>query len=206
VHKIGLTGNIASGKSTVVQVWRDLGVTVVEADVLSRLAVAPGSPGLARIVERWGPGVLLLNGELDRAALRDVIFRDPEERRVLESIIHPEVGRLREEAYSRAEDDGVSRIVADIPLLFEVGLEHEFDTIVLVEAPEEVRRNRLIRERNIEAGEAQRMIDSQWPTERKRAKADFLIQNSGTLEELRARSREVWESLSRGVSERGSGC
>jgi dephospho-CoA kinase len=205
VHRIALTGNIASGKSTVVNVWRELGATIIEADVLAREAVAPGTPGLKRIVERWGPGILQLNGELDRAALRDVIFRDPEERQVLESIIHPEVSRLRDDAYAEAARQGVTCIVADIPLLFEVGLQHEFDTVVLVEAPEEMRLTRLVSERKIEESEARRMMDSQWPSEQKRAGADFVIENSGTLDELRGRATEVWEAVVERARERESG-
>ncbi|MFS8638683.1 MAG: dephospho-CoA kinase, partial [Gemmatimonadota bacterium] len=97
MFRVGLTGNIASGKSTVARVWQRLGAPVIDADVLARRAVAPGSVGLRRIVETFGPGVLDEAGRLDRAALRDIVFHDPEARAKLEAIVHPEVGRLRRE-------------------------------------------------------------------------------------------------------------
>jgi dephospho-CoA kinase len=196
LHKVALTGNIASGKSAVARVWKDAGARVVEADVLARKAVVPGSPGLQRIVERWGEAVLQPGGELDRGALRAVIFRDPEERKVLEAIVHPEVSRLRHEAYREAEAAGASLIVADIPLLFEVGLEGEFDSVVLVDAPEDLRLERLVRDRGLAPEEARRMMDSQWPSRPKRAAADFVIDNEGSLAALEDRAREVWAELS----------
>jgi dephospho-CoA kinase len=192
---IGLTGNIGSGKSSVARVWKALGATVVEADELARRAVAPGTPGLARVVERWGEDVLRPDGSLDRAALRDVVFRDEGERRRLERIVHPEVNRLRGEAFGEAERRGESLVVADIPLLFEVGGEGDFDVVVLVDAPKEVRLERLVRDRGLDADEARRMIDAQMPAERKRGEADIVIENAGSLAELDERARIVWEKL-----------
>jgi dephospho-CoA kinase len=195
VLRVALTGNIASGKSTVASVWRSEGATVIEADELARRVVAPGTPALERIVERWGPGIVLPSGELDRAALRDVVFRDPEERKQLEQIIHPEVNRLRQREETRAEADGAPLVVADIPLLFEVGLDKEFDLIVLVDSPEGVREDRLIHGRGLSQGEARRMIEAQWPAERKRPHADYVIDNVGSVAELEARAREVWSRI-----------
>ncbi|MQA90606.1 MAG: dephospho-CoA kinase [Gemmatimonas sp.] len=193
--KVALTGNVASGKSSVVRCWRELGAVVVESDDLARRAVAPGSTTLETIVERWGPGILLESGELDRAAMRDVVFLNAEERRALEAIIHPEVERLRTAAFDDAARSGAELVVADIPLLFEVGLEGEFDLVVLVDAPEDVRRERLVRDRGLPVGTAQRMVDSQWPTERKRQGVDILIENTGSLAELEGRAKEVWSEL-----------
>lgn len=195
--KVGLTGNIASGKSSVARVWRALGARLIDADELARRAVAPGSPGLAAIVERWGPGVLDADGALERAALRDIVFRDPAERAALEAIVHPEVARLREEEHARAAAEGAEIVVSDIPLLFEVGLEGEFDRVVLVHAGEAVRRERIVRDRELSAVEAQRMIEAQMPSEEKLARADLVIVNEGTIEELESRAREVWEALLR---------
>jgi len=205
LHKVALTGNIASGKSAVARVWKESGARVVEADALARMAVVPGSPGLQRIVERWGDTVLQPSGELDRGALRAVIFRDPEERRVLESIVHPEVSRLRDEACREAEAAGASLIVADIPLLFEVGLEGDFDTVVLVDAPEDLRLERLVRDRGLAPEEARRMIDSQWPSQPKRAAADFVIDNAGSLATLEDLAREVWADLNARVASHRTG-
>src|SRR5690606_20079414 len=118
---------------------------------------------------RWGTEVLSPSGELNREALRGIVFRDPEARRALEAIIHPEVARLRAGLFRKAEQEGLDLIVADIPLLFEVGMQDDFDVIVLVDAPEGVRRERLVRDRGLSENEAQRMIDAQWPSYRKRA-------------------------------------
>ena len=203
--RVGLTGNIASGKSSVVGAWRSLGARVVDADELARRAVEPGTPALREIADAWGPGVLDAEGALDRAALRGIVFADPEARARLESIVHPAVYALREEEYRRAEERGEPLVVADIPLLFEVGLADEFDVVVLVDAPEEERERRLVEDRGLDREEARRMIAAQMPAELKRARADVLIENDGTLEELDARAREVWAELVRRAEERPDG-
>ncbi|HEX8212054.1 MAG TPA: dephospho-CoA kinase [Longimicrobium sp.] len=195
--KVGLTGNIAAGKSTVARIWRSLDATVVDADVLSRQAVEPGTPALARIAEEWGDEVVEAGGGLDRAALRRIVFADPSARERLEAIVHPAVAELREEAYRAAEERGERVVVADIPLLFEAGLVDDFDAVVLVDAPEEVRLARLVGDRGMDPEEARRMIAAQMPSELKRARADFVISNAGTLMELDRRSREVWTELAR---------
>jgi len=195
--KVGLTGNIAAGKSTVARIWRSLDATVVDADLLSRQAVEPGTPALARIVEEWGDEVVEAGGGLDRAALRRIVFADPGARERLEAIVHPAVAGLREEAYRAAEERGERVVVADIPLLFEAGLVDDFDAVVLVDAPEEVRLARLVGDRGMDPEEARRMIAAQMPSELKRARADFVISNTGTLLELDRRAREVWTELVR---------
>ncbi|HET7321381.1 MAG TPA: dephospho-CoA kinase, partial [Longimicrobiaceae bacterium] len=131
--KVALTGNIASGKSSVVRVWRELGASVTDADELARRAVEPGTPGLRAIVDRWGREVLDDEGHLDRAALRDIVFRDDAERERLEAIVHPAVAELRAAEEERARESGATVVVADIPLLYETGLDQEFDVVVLVE-------------------------------------------------------------------------
>lgn len=195
--KVGLTGNIASGKSSVADAWRDLGARIVDADELARLAVASGSPALDLIVQRWGRGVLEPAGGLDRGALRDIVFRDPSARAALEAIVHPRVAALRDEELARAEAEGVRVIVADIPLLFEVGLEKDFDLVVLVDAPETVRRERMVQQRGVDPAEADRMIAAQMPSSRKRPLADIVIDNTGTLDDLRAEAHRIWEEIRR---------
>ena len=195
--KVGLTGNVAAGKSTVARIWRSLDATVVDADVLARQAVEPGTPALARIEEEWGDKVVEAGGGLDRAALRRIVFADPSARERLEAIVHPAVAELREEAYRAAEERGERVVVADIPLLFEAGLVDDFDAVVLVDAPEEVRLARLVGDRGLDPEEARRMIAAQMPSELKRARADFVIVNTGTLLELERRAREVWAELAR---------
>jgi dephospho-CoA kinase len=193
--KVGLTGNIASGKSSVARVWRELGATVIEADELARRAVEPGTPALARIADRWGARLLAPDGSLDRAALRAIVFQDEAERRALEAIVHPAVAALREEEHQLARARGDRVVVSDVPLLFEVGMEGDFDRIVLVDAPEPVRRERLIRDRGLAPDEADRMIAAQMPAARKRSRADLVIENDGTLEELRAAAEKAWREL-----------
>lgn len=201
MFRVGLTGNIASGKSTVARVWQRLGAPVIDADVLARRAVEPGSPGLRRIAEAFGPGVLGEDGGLDRAAMRGIVFRDPAARARLEAIVHPEVGRLREEEEARLEAAGKRIVVHDIPLLFEAGLERQFDAVVLVDASEAVRLERLIRDRGLAEDEARRMIDAQMPASEKRGRADYVIENDGTLEALERTAEEVWRELERRAAE-----
>lgn len=193
--KVGLTGNIASGKSTVARVWSALGAPLIDADLLARRAVEPGTPALRAVVGRWGAGVLDAEGRLDRGALRALVFADPAARRELEAIVHPEVARLRAEEYGRLADAGARVAVADIPLLFEVGLQEEFDLVVLVDAPEAVRRERLVRHRGLTPEEADRMIAAQMPPAEKRSRADRVIENDGSLAELEARAAALWREI-----------
>jgi dephospho-CoA kinase len=201
--KVGLTGNIAAGKSSVAEVWRSLGATVVDADELARRAVEPGTPAHAAIAAEWGPWVLEDGGELDRAALRQIVFADPEARARLEGIVHPAVAALRDEHYREAASRGDRLVVADIPLLFEVGMADEFDVVVLVDAPEEVRLQRLVADRGLDADEARRMIAAQMPAELKRARADVVIPNVGTRGDLQDRARDVWRDLVKRADGRG---
>lgn len=193
--KVGLTGNVASGKSTVARIWRSLGAPIIDADELARRAVEPGSPALAEIVHRWGPQVLGPSGDLDRTVLRRIVFTDPAEREQLESIIHPAVAALRDEAYRLHASRGEPVVVADIPLLFEAGLQDQFDVIVLVDAPETVRLERMVRDRGMDPEEARSVIRAQMPAELKRARADRVIENTGTLPELGNRAIMVWREL-----------
>jgi dephospho-CoA kinase len=203
--KVGLTGNIASGKSVVAGVWKALGAPLIDADLLARRAVEPGTPALRAIAERWGAAVLSADGALDRAGLREIVFRDPGERRRLEEIVHPAVAALRDREYERLEREGRPVVVADIPLLFEAGLAPEFDLVVLVDAPEETRRARIVRHRGLTAEEADRMIAAQLPAADKRARADLVIENDGTLAELEARAAEAWRTIEARAARLGEG-
>lgn len=188
---VGLTGNLAAGKSAVAELWRRAGVPVVSADELAREAVAPGSEGLARAEELLGPGVVGADGWLDRAAVRRIVFRDREARRGLEAIIHPEVRRLRDAWTAEQRGGGAEVVVWEIPLLFETGMEREVDVVVLVDAPEEVRRRRAIETRGLSGEEVDGMMRAQMAVAGKRAGADFVIDNGGTREDLAARATEL---------------
>lgn len=192
---LALTGNIASGKSTVAALLAARGATIIDADLLAREAVAPGTPGLEAVVDRFGDGVLAADGTLDRAALRARVFRDPVARDALNAIVHPAVRRLRDDAVAAARARGDRIVISDIPLLFEVGLEHAFDGVILVDAPEGMRLDRLVRDRGLAAAEAQAMIDAQWPSARKRAGATWVIDNVGDRAALGPRVDEVWGEI-----------
>lgn len=192
---VGLTGNVASGKSTVARVWGDAGVPIVSADDLSREAVRPGGPGLARVVEAFGEGVLAVDGTLDRTRLREVVFDDPEARARLEEILHPIIWRLREEWLAGQRLEGAGVVVSEIPLLFETGREEAFDVVVFVDAPDDVRHQRIVEDRGIDSEEARRIMASQMDPAIKRGRADFVIMNDGSVEEVRLEAQRVLTEL-----------
>ena len=192
---VALTGNIASGKSTVAKLLVARGATLIDADVLARRAVRVGTRGYDAIVRRWGSGVLAPDGVLDRAALRRRVFGQPEELHELNAIVHPEVARMRDELVAEARARGDRVVVCDIPLLFEANLADGFDRILLVDAPRPVRLERLVRDRGLRETEAMQMIAQQMPADLKRARADFVIDNDGTRESLEHRVDEVWRAL-----------
>jgi dephospho-CoA kinase len=194
---VGLTGNIGSGKSTVSRLLEVRGVPVIDADILAREAVAPRSAALAAIVHRWGDGVLASDGTLDRAALRRIVFASAAERAALDAIVHPAVKVRRDALLAEARTRGDRVVVCDIPLLFEAGLTGDVDLIVLVDAPRELRLERLVRDRGLSRPEALAMIDAQQPAEGKRARSQYVIDNDGTIETLRARVDETWRLIER---------
>jgi dephospho-CoA kinase len=197
---VALTGNVASGKSTVARLFRDWGATVIDADRLVRDAQRPGTATFARIVERFGPDVVNAAGELDRGALRARVFRDPVARTDLEAIVHPAVWRARAMLLQEARARGDRIVVSDIPLLFEVADQGAFpldslDAIVLVAAPADTREARLVTFRGIDPAEARRMIAAQMPSEAKRDRSTYVIDNDGDLALLERRARAVWDQL-----------
>jgi len=193
---VGLTGNIASGKSTVTQLLSERGATIIDADVLARRAVERGTTGYEAISRRWGTSVLAPDGHLDRPALRRIVFGNPKELEALNDIVHPEVERLREKLIAEAKARGDRVVICDIPLLFEKKMVDLFDKILLVDAPRPLRLERLVSERGLRETEAMAMIAAQMPAELKRARADFVIDNSGTLSDLEARVDDIWKTLS----------
>lgn len=195
ILRVGLTGNVAGGKSAVADVWARLGAVIIDADVLARQAVEPGTEALEQIVRRFGSGVLQDDGRLDRDALRRRVFRDDIARRDLEGILHPEIGRLREREEARAKDAGADIVVNVVPLLFEVGLNEAMDVVVLVDAPAAVRADRLMQLRGLDPDDAWAMIDAQMPAAEKRDRADIVIDNDGTLDDLERKAKEAWEKL-----------
>jgi dephospho-CoA kinase len=198
---IGLTGNIASGKSEVAKMLADLGATIIDADVLAREAVRPETQALNDIVKRWGKDILKQDGSLDRTALRQIVFADQSELDALNRIVHPGVTRLRDREIARAKERGDQIVVCVIPLLFERNLVDEFDAIVLVDAPRPLRLERLVAARGLEETDAMNMIAAQMPAELKRARADYVIENNGSLEDLERDVDALWSSLQRSSPE-----
>jgi dephospho-CoA kinase len=200
---VGLTGNIASGKSTVVELFKQWGATIIDADALAREAQAPGTAVLAAIAKRFGADVLAPDGTLDRAALRAKVMGDDPALGALNAIVHPAVQQRRLELQRAAAERGDAIVVNDIPLLFEVLDPTQFDAIVLVDAPPAVRRARLRALRGLSNPDADRMIAAQMPAERKRALSHHVIENTGTLAELEQRARAVFAELRRLAARRG---
>lgn len=194
--RVGLTGGVASGKSTVSAMLADLGAVVIDADRLAREVVAPGTDGLAEVVAAFGPEVLTPDGELDRPAVGAIVFADEDRRRVLERIIHPRV-RARGAELEAAAPPG-ALVVHDIPLLAETGQAAAFDAVVVVDAPAELQVERMLAQRGMSREDAEARIAAQASREDRRAIATYVIDNTGTLEDLRARVAEVVAALRAG--------
>ena len=193
--RVGLTGNVGSGKSEVARLWRDAGIPVVDADALAREVVAKGNPGLAEVVDTFGDSILTAEGTLDRAKLRGIVFADSAERARLEAVVHPRIGVLRRRWVEDREAEGAPLIVCEIPLLFETGSEGDFDFVVLVHATEVERERRLREGRGLTSGEARRIMASQGDAEAKLARADYVLHNSGTRDELRSAALDLLDVL-----------
>lgn len=191
--RVALTGGIASGKSTVARMLRGLGAVVIDSDQLARDVVAPGTPGLAQVVERFGDEILTEEGELDRAAMAAIVFDDEDARRDLEGIIHPLV--YVESERLAAELPGDALVVHDIPLLAEAGRAEDFEVVVVVDAPAEVQVARMVEDRGWTREEAEARIAAQATRHQRVALATHVIDNVGTIEELEDRVREVYAAL-----------
>lgn len=193
--RVALTGGIASGKSTVAALLRELGALVIDADVLAREVVSKGTPGLARVVERFGTEVLTPDGDMDRPAVAAIVFGDEDARRDLEGIIHPLVHAESTRLEAQAPPD--SLVVHDIPLLAETGRVDGFDAVLVVDAPAETQVARMIDYRGWTREQAESRIAAQVTREQRRSIATHLIVNDGSLEDLQARVRVVHEELVR---------
>ena len=193
--RAALTGGIATGKSYCLGRFAALGAATIDADRLARDAVAPGTPGLIKVVERFGESILAADGSLDRAALGRVVFSDRAARADLESIIHPEVYRRINEWFADLPA-GTAIAIADIPLLFETGHQHDFDlTIVCACDPAEQLRRLMARD-HLTRDAAQARLAAQWPIEEKAARADIVIRTDGGFAETDARVRQIYARFS----------
>jgi dephospho-CoA kinase len=192
---VALTGNIAAGKSAVADLFRRWGATVIDADEIVREVQAPRGPVLGEIAARFGASVMRADGSLDRPALRRRVLADPDALAALNRIVHPAVHARREELLAAARSRGDRLVVSDIPLLFEAAEPSEFDVIVLVDAPEEVRLARLMEHRGLDREEARRMIEAQMPSPEKRMRSDYVIENDGDPAALERAAKAVWRAL-----------
>jgi dephospho-CoA kinase len=187
---IGLTGGIGAGKSAVSARLAELGAIVIDADALAREVVEPGTDGLAEVVAEFGPDVLTAAGALDRPALGRLVFADPERRQALEHIIHPRVRARSAEIIASAPADAV--VVNDVPLLVETGQAKNFPLVIVVLASEQTRVDRLVRDRAMSEQDARARIAAQATDEQRRAVADVVIVNDGTLDELKIAVDAAW--------------
>jgi dephospho-CoA kinase len=190
--RVGLTGGVGSGKSTVARLLAEHGALVVDADAIAREVVRAGTPGFAAVVAEFGDAVVAADGELDRPALASIVFRDEQQRARLNAIVHPLVGQRTAELMAAAAPDAI--VVYDVPLLVESDLAAGFDVVLVVEAAVDVRLARLAG-RGMSEADARQRIAAQASDEQRRAVADEVIENDGSLAELAARVSAVWQRL-----------
>ncbi|MBW3576399.1 MAG: dephospho-CoA kinase, long form [Actinobacteria bacterium] len=193
MHLVGLTGGLASGKSTVASMFADRGAVVIDADAIAREVVAPGTPGFEQVVERFGDEVVGPDGSLERDRLAAIVFDDGSARADLNAIVHPKVGqRIAELVAEHADSDRV--VVVDVPLLVEVQADRGYRDVVVVTAPEELRVERVVA-RGMDEGDARARIAAQASDAERREVATHVIDNSGDLDQLEAQVDHVWEDL-----------
>lgn len=192
--RAALTGGIATGKSFCLERFGAFGAAVIDADVLAREALAPGSPGLDAAVRRFGREILLPDGTLNRAALGRLVFADNAARADLEAIVHPEVYRRITEWYADAPP-GTRLAIADIPLLFETGHEHEFDRVIVCACDPEEQVRRVMARNGLSEADARARLAAQWPIEEKVRRADYVIRTDGSHAETEAQVRTVFARL-----------
>ncbi|NGN91403.1 dephospho-CoA kinase [Nocardioides sp. KC13] len=191
--RVGLTGGIASGKSTVSDLLAGFGAVIVDSDKIAREVVEPGTPGLAAVVEEFGPSVLTETGELDRAKVGEIVFADEGARARLNAIVHPLVGARSAELEEAGRSAG-KLVVNDIPLLVEAGYAPFFDEVIVVDVPVETQVERAVA-RGMTEADARSRISAQASREERLAVATYVIDNTGTLDDLRKRVREIYDSL-----------
>jgi len=189
----GLTGGISTGKSTVSSMFRALGALIVDADVVARQIVEPGQPAFAEIAERFPQ--IMVDGAIDRAALGAHIFRQPEERAALNAITHPRVRQAVLDQLKALEQAGAQRVLYDVPLLFENRLDEDMSGVIVVTAPLEIQRQRLMARNGFTAEQADQRIASQLPLDEKRRRATWVIDNGGSLEATRRQVETVWQQV-----------
>jgi len=194
--KVGLTGGIGSGKSAVSAELASYGAMVIDADAIAREVVEPGTPGLSEVVEEFGDRVLAADGSLDRAALGEIVFADSDRLAALNAIVHPRVGERSGQLMEEALAADTKVVVYDVPLLVENGLGSLYDVVVVVDAPDETRVERVSVNRGMPREQVRARIRAQADRDTRLAAADLVVDNSGNRDELRGRVAELWRELS----------
>lgn len=192
---MALTGGIATGKSHVRARFESLGIPTVDADILARDAVAPGSAGLAAVVHRFGTEVCDADGTLNRRKVGAIVFRDPQARRDLEQIVHPYVREMTERWFASLDPQRVPFAVADIPLLFEGRREADFEAVIVTACEPATQLNRLMARDGLGEAEARQRIAAQWPLQKKVAKADYVVRTDGSLDDTNRQVDEIASTL-----------
>lgn len=198
---VGLTGGIGSGKSTVADFFRELGVAVIDADVIAREVVEPGSEGLAEIVEAFGDDVLSEDGSLDRAALGSIVFDDADARSRLEGITHHRIGQRMLQKAAQAFSEGHDWVIYDAALLVENGLHEAFHALIVVALDRETQIERVMERDGVPRADVIKRIEAQMPLEKKVAVADYVIDNGGSLEETKQQVIETREAIEESLRE-----
>lgn len=193
--QVALSGGIASGKTTVSNYFASLGVPVIDADVLARVAVEPGSEGLQAVAERFGSQVILNNGQLDRKSLREIIFNDPDARSDLEAIIHPQVRALTQAQLAVHKEQGAAYCIVVIPLLVETHQSDNYDHVVIVDVSADTQLSRLLERDNTTRDQALKILASQASREQRLAIADSVLTNSGSIEETTKQVQQLHAKL-----------
>jgi dephospho-CoA kinase len=203
VRRVALTGGIATGKSYCLGRFAEAGAATIDADALARQAVAPGTAGFRAVVARFGAAIVLPDGSLDRAALGRLVFADQHARRALEAIVHPAVyGAITRWFETTARAGRATAAIADIPLLFETGRDGDFDDVIVTACPPALQLARLMARDGLPEDEARRRLESQWPIDEKRARANYVIDTSGSFSETDEQVRAVWAKITAGASGR----
>ena len=198
--KVAVTGGAGAGKTAVCDCLKRFGAHVISLDELAREAVRPGSTALAAIVDHFGKDILRADGSLDRGKLRGIITKDAQGRKVLERATHPEILRLFQERVAAVESHQEDAfVVAEVPLLIELGMQDQFDIVILVEAGSDQQRSRLMARDGLSAAEAQDLIGIQMTAEEKRPYADYVVENRGLLEALGPTVREIYTKIAKGA-------
>jgi dephospho-CoA kinase len=193
--KIALTGGPGSGKSTVARMFQDLGAQVIDADEVARNVVAPGQPAWEEIRREFGPDYFQEDGSLDRARMAQLVFRDGEARRKLNAIVHPQVGLEIARRLQGLATQGVNLVMVEVPLLYEAGLEKNFDVVIVVDVGKKEQIARLSARDGRPAREAEGILKAQWPLVAKKARADFVVDNRGSPEYTRSQVKKLWQQL-----------